>query len=47
MINPAGEEKISVLQNRSLNLFDFRNNSDAYLLDEYSDSTEFGGESET
>jgi len=40
--NPAEEELIT---ERSINLLDFENHADYYLIEEFSDSSEYGGES--
>ena len=43
------EQEVNLIesQKRSLNLYDFTSNrSDFYLLDEFSDASDFGGQSE-
>ena len=47
--DPIKEQQMIQANFRSLNLFDFRAGKvgDFYLIDEFSDASEFGGESET
>ena len=45
--NPASDAHLIEDSLRSVNMFDFTNKSDVYLMDNYSDSSEFGGESES
>ena len=47
--DPIKEHQMIETNFRSLNLFDFRAGKvgDFYLIDEFSDASEFGGESET
>lgn len=44
--NPETEQAMMEKQTRQLNMFDFRNTSDVFLLDQYTDASEFGGESD-
>ena len=44
MYNPEIEQ--DMVANRQLTLFDFTGGSDYFLLDPYSDASEFGGESQ-
>ena len=44
--DPIKEYSMIESQKRSLNLFDFNSSNDCFLLDQYSDATEFGGESD-
>lgn len=48
LYDPIKEETLIRDKARSMNLFDFRAGKlgDYYLLDEYSDASDFGGESE-
>jgi hypothetical protein len=48
LYDPMKEQTMINEKKRSLNLFDFRSGrvGDYYLLDEYSDASEFGGETE-
>jgi len=48
LYDPAKEKTMINEKNRSLNLFDFRSGKvgDFYLLDEFSDASDYGGESE-
>jgi hypothetical protein len=48
LYDPLKEQQMINEKNRSMNLFDFRTGKvgDYYLLDEFSDASEFGGESE-
>jgi hypothetical protein len=47
--DPMREQEMMETTPRSLNLFDFRTGKvgDFHLIDEFSDASEFGGESET
>lgn len=45
--NPRSDIEMTEDTVRSVNMFDFNNKSDVYLMDNYSDSSEFGGESES
>ena len=49
MYNPRTDEDMLTQTTRSLNLFDFSNGkiSDFHLLDDFSDATQFGGETES
>jgi hypothetical protein len=48
LYDPMKEQTMINDKNRSLNLFDFRAGKvgDFYLLDEFSDASEYGGESD-
>ena len=48
LYDPMKEQAMINEKQRSLNLFDFRSGrvGDYYLLDEFSDASEFGGETE-
>ncbi len=48
LYDPRKEQSLINERSRSLNLFDFRTGKmgDFYLLDEFSDASEYGGESE-
>ena len=47
--DPIKEQNMMESQFRSLNLYDFRTGKigDFYLIDEFSDASEYGGESQT
>lgn len=49
MYDPRAESQMLSTGVRSMNLFDFSNGkmADYYLLDDYSDATEMGGETES
>lgn len=49
MYDPEAESQMFKTGVRSLNIFDFSNGkmADYYLLDDYSDASEFGGETES
>ena len=45
LYNPSGDVEMFENHTMSLNLFDFTNKSDVYLLDSFTDASQYGGES--